>query len=889
MMNHTNINIESPKGQMTYYVEYVDSNADSSDDMNYKINSQSNKIEFYGRSWRNVTRNNNEWAEVTDLDMLKALASTYYDSFRTGISTLAAKFNLDFYSMFASGSNYNSFRTGMSMLPTQFLTAGVPTTSYYEYQHIAWSNAPDGSLDFDKANYNNKNYIGTVVNNNLNDPIQSEYDWFYIGGDLGANIINGNYKKRTFDFTSSDAERLIDPNDSKYSQKIVFKFDLNDFNNISKGSILDASDRLVYSKYSLNIATQLKMQFKSCKLAKTAGSNLSYPIKVRLYTTGKYKDGENTVEEEITILEKVFNITNNDLQVNNSKILQAYNILNYEKENYLPGEYLYIEIKGLINNVGKLLVSEFKIEEGNKVTPFTYSSDDLSLPECGNLYNPCYHVAFMNKLYNIDNSFTTEEKNGYDKYTFIGLLQDYAEEPSQSYADYDWYYVQNELYNGENGYIVNKPTYNTSKLNIYFPSFSVDVYKKNIKYALNASVRIGGNEVEICSKLLDRNDAVATNNIKRFSNTEYYEYISVEIIDPWRIIYGSEWETFRKEVCNKNKDELNNTGLNNIGSLLNISLHPVCCTDTEDGRKIYTEVDNYSGGQNAINLSDSTKDYLSFYIYSNHTAIGEEIKLYPQIYYNRSYDTTLDGFNKYIKQTYQLSDFNVKVECVLQDSDNIYGYTVLNIDDIMNTSWVPQDIVDVNGDHILSFNSWDDYKEGLYIHMFLHICVEDDLDSSVLCISSNRLLLTQKLFKYLIKIPDLEDNRINIDDIPMNIYNINAVNKIQQNVIQVERPDDYKANIIKPVFFRSQNLSSIVIHPAVTEQICINLDIYKSKVDSFILQVEDVSFVESGRNNSGVIFSIKGSSLPNTVTAGTYYILNQDSEVVTSGKYSYES
>lgn len=105
----------------------------------------------------------------------------------------------------------------------------------------------------------------------------------------------------------------------------------------------------------------------------------------------------------------------------------------------------------------------------------------------------------------------------------------------------------------------------------------------------------------------------------------------------------------------------------------------------------------------------------------------------------------------------------------------------------------------------------------------------------------------------------------------------------------MERPDDYKANIIKPVFFRSRDLGNLIVHPEVTEQICINLDAYKSKVNSFILQLEGISFPEQGRTAAGVIFKIIGNRLPKSKTSGLYYILSQDSELVTTGKYTYES
>ena len=39
--------------------------------------------------------------------------------------------------------------------------------------------------------------------------------------------------------------------------------------------------------------------------------------------------------------------------------------------------------------------------------------------------------------------------------------------------------------------------------------------------------------------------------------------------------------------------------------------------------------------------------------------------------------------------------------------------------------------------------------------------------------------------------------------------------------------------------------------------------------------------------NNGILFKVIGNNLPNKKTEGTYYILNQNSEMVTFGKYKY--
>lgn len=122
----------------------------------------------------------------------------------------------------------------------------------------------------------------------------------------------------------------------------------------------------------------------------------------------------------------------------------------------------------------------------------------------------------------------------------------------------------------------------------------------------------------------------------------------------------------------------------------------------------------------------------------------------------------------------------------------------------------------------------------------------------------------------------------------MNEYNVSVVNKLIKKTVTVNRPNDNKANIVKPVFIRSSLASDITIHPAVTECICLNLNKYKSMVDVFHIKIEGQDFMEEGRSDTGVVFRIIGNMLPNEIREGIYYILNQDLELVTTGNYKYE-
>ena len=433
-------------------------------------------------------------------------------------------------------------------------------------------------------------------------------------------------------------------------------------------------------------------------------------------------------------------------------------------------------------------------------------------------------------------------------------------------------------------------TYDVSSVNIYFPRFSVETYEKKVKYAVTINTWVHGRPVYLANLIIDRNNVVAADRVRKFANEDYYECLNIKIIDPWNLVYGEEWKLFRQEICG---EEVANDGsyvpvevpfivgpgvgrgeLNNTGSIINITIHPV----REAEENTFIEMDDYHGGQNSINLADEVTDYLTVRMEDNRhdgSYYEDELVFKVSPSYNQSYDQTADGFKQYIKETYLVDVYHMKLEVVIQDDEDVFKIIEREID----TPWQT-----VSRDELM-FDSWDGYHEGLFIRAFLKLYQADEEDAFIY-LTTNRILLTQELFSYMVGENPL--SKVYLESLDMNNYTINAVNKVQQNVIQMERPDDYKANIIKPVFFRARELGGLVIHPAVTEQICINLDQYKSKVDKFMIKIEDTTFIEFGRTTAGVIFKIVGNNLPNKKTSGLYYILDQDTELVTTGQYVYE-
>lgn len=418
---------------------------------------------------------------------------------------------------------------------------------------------------------------------------------------------------------------------------------------------------------------------------------------------------------------------------------------------------------------------------------------------------------------------------------------------------------------------------NLSSVNLYFPEYSLEKYERGVKYVLTVNTWINNNIIYLGTYLLDRSNSDAVDTVKTFYNNKYYEVINVKFIDPWFLNYSDDWKDWRVNICDS-KTYGENHELNNNGSIINFTLHPVLKIDDE-----YVLSDNYTGGQNSINLIDNNINNLKYRICTEYTKYG--ICFDGNVQFNKAYKQDINGLKEYLSETYGIEDFTTTFEFYIQDNVNLYDYFVIEDQNIrcrLNKKDINHSQTDT-----LKYTSWDEYVDGMYINSTFNII--DNNGDVLMTIMSNDIPITQEVYKYFI-FSGYNDNLglLKLNLIDMNVYEVNTVNKIVKNIIQLDRPKDYKSNITKPVYYRVRELSHLVVHPAITENICLNLDKYKYLVDTFILRIEGVNFVEISRNSNGVVFKVIGNSLPNTIQSGTYYILNQDNELVSTGKYTYE-
>ncbi len=169
------------------------------------------------------------------------------------------------------------------------------------------------------------------------------------------------------------------------------------------------------------------------------------------------------------------------------------------------------------------------------------------------------------------------------------------------------------------------------------------------------------------------------------------------------------------------------------------------------------------------------------------------------------------------------------------------------------------------------------------------ISIEDIITTyePLLQLTTNNIPITLEMYNnilYSYKVGESINDKINT--IEQDMDKINIVNKtVVENIITTVEGEG--ANItMKPVFFRYQDSTNITIYKEVVDRISINLDAYKSKVDTFFLLIDGKYYMEIGRNIGGVIFSVTGGELTSSPISGNYFITDSDFNVVTKGKYN---
>jgi hypothetical protein len=450
--------------------------------------------------------------------------------------------------------------------------------------------------------------------------------------------------------------------------------------------------------------------------------------------------------------------------------------------------------------------------------------------------------------------------------------------------------------------------FNTSLMRMYFPCHSADNYRSGLKYMLTVNTWVGGHKIELGSYLFHRIDCTAIESgVFEYGMERYYDCVEFDIIDPYDIIYSEEWRNFRQSVCDVDMEN------NNTGSILTTTLYLV--SEGEDG--VLMMNDECIGGIASFNISKDSTGYLKLNLEPDLEDLGWKLTtIVPKAFCMDTQEN--NRLIRYINNTYGLpvaSVNDIKYEIIAKNHDTIVQGPIVSFSPKpLNeaTEHLTQTIgwnrvlsepdsctVEDDGEVLRKPNArcglrhffeawtpqvdgWPHFEEGWVMQASMTVTV----DEHEMYILSNEVPITQEVFRFFVGwTPDELEKREKIED--MEIKNYTLVNKIENKVIQLDRPDKSKSNIIQPVFFRVNDAELLTIHPAVTENVCVNLDDFKSKVDTFYLQLENCRFNQIGANQYGIIFKVVGTSLPNETPDGTYYILNEDYELVTTGKYKY--
>lgn len=239
--------------------------------------------------------------------------------------------------------------------------------------------------------------------------------------------------------------------------------------------------------------------------------------------------------------------------------------------------------------------------------------------------------------------------------------------------------------------------------------------------------------------------------------------------------------------------------------------------------------------------------------------------------FEEEYDTTLDFLG-----------FNIKIATDVNMKNIIYNNNItIRLEELDDFSFK------LNG----IFESWNQLPE--------HLIVQCKFIDRIIGIEipSNFVIITKEWFKYMIndsgiyRLSKLTYDNDNMKEIELKKDNINFINNINCIINKEESSTNISNKIgninnklvYRPIFYRTQELQNIKIRSGVTQNIGINLSQYMTKVETFKLIIDNVEYIESGRNDIYIIFSIPAGNI--TKSSGTYNITNQDDEYISSGNW----
>ena len=424
-------------------------------------------------------------------------------------------------------------------------------------------------------------------------------------------------------------------------------------------------------------------------------------------------------------------------------------------------------------------------------------------------------------------------------------------------------------------------------MKVYFPEYSVETYDSHIYYIVKLTTYIQDWKVTIGCYLMNRIDSLACAPVK-YLDKEYFEYQYLNIPDIWSIIYSDTFKTLREAIIGTTSS----TETNDDCTVLSVQIIPAKAYD-----EYFIKHSTYFSSENSIEISKGDTDFMNLTIKQSFNESTHIPQIHAQLNFNEAYNNILAD---YLIETYSINSSDIVSGKIWVD----YCLSAMNEDDIFKMMEVRKQVVENQEDSSsvefsgerLQFENWAYLDKTISFNCIACITYrenETDEGEVLMEVKSDALPITQDIYRWWIS-RDLIDSTINhvdindIENIEFDNMNILACNKIVKNIVAVPRPDNYKANIMKPVFFKSYDIEQIYIYSNANCTIAINLTKYYSQVEYFKIQIGSYTAQEYGRNAVGVLFKIDASQLDKSVESGIYYILDNNDEVISDGKYIFK-
>lgn len=432
---------------------------------------------------------------------------------------------------------------------------------------------------------------------------------------------------------------------------------------------------------------------------------------------------------------------------------------------------------------------------------------------------------------------------------------------------------------------------------VYLPDMNPSRYNKRLNYYISATTRIGRRNIILYSNVITANDFIASERLHTIGQHIYSNYYEFEILSPFELFFNSGYTDFRRTYCYNSQNVTNDST-----PIVTITIYTV--DDVYRDKQEYHNSLSFGSGSSIL-IPD---DYSNMNMDITAVLSFDKLKFNSTLRFNR---TIYNSIEEYFMMNYNMNINRITKELTILDDDNIYRMfqwnhdlcSDINDDDRLDfniTDKTPFDMCDnseqwadydINIYRQQPFDGWNDFRDGMYAQCIYKV-YSDDIPK--MYIKSNRVYITQDEYRFIINNPEI----INLNDIDMNVENVKITNRIENNVIQIQRPDDYKTNLIKPVFYKAYSADTIVIMRdskvggTLNQYISIELpsNVSTNAIKLFTLRINGQSFTEVARQMNHIIFLINPGVKADVdaedalMNETEYNVLDEDDVAVFYGK-----